>query len=410
MSLGIEAKLAKLAALSIHSGVGLLPGQELIISADVSCAPLVRMMQEEAYRAGAKNVFTLYSDEAGSLIRYLHGSSAALDYAPAWFYDAAAAALETGGAYLMVSAANPGLLKDIDPPRVAAAAKAHALASKKLRDVVSGAKANWCGIPYATVDWAKKVFPELADADALAKLWEAIFSTTRVDAEDPAAAWRGHCEHLEARAKFLTERRFEALHFKGPGTDLRVGLAVGHIWVSGRLRTENGAVCIPNMPTEEVFTMPHRNRVDGIVRSTKPLSVRGTVLEGIEVEFFAGRVVHARADRGEEQLTRLLETDEGARFLGEVALVPNSSCVSQTGLLFFNTLFDENAASHIALGQAYAETIEGGSKLSDSQKNRQGMNESLIHVDWMIGSSEIDVDGIAASGSPEPLMRSGEWA
>jgi aminopeptidase len=409
MSLSFDAKLSRFAALSIHSGLGLMPGQELIISADISCAPFVRLLQEEAYKAGAKSVFPLYSDEQGTLIRYRHGSSDAISYAPEWYYNAAAEMLENGGATLSISAGDPGLLKAVDPSLVAASSKAGAEASRRLRDVIVGAKANWCAVPYATPAWAKKVFPDDTEETAVQKLWEAIFATTRVDADDPTAAWSDHCSKLETHASLLNDRRFSALRFFGPGTDLKVGLADDHLWVAARLKAENGAICIPNMPTEEVFTMPHRDRVDGYVRSTKPLSLRGTVVEGIEVQFAAGRVVSAKASKGEDQLLRLIDTDEGARFLGEVALVPNSSAVSNTDLLFFNTLFDENAACHIALGQAYAETLRDVEALSDSERRSKGMNESLVHVDWMIGSGEVDVDGLGPDGSAYPVMRAGEW-
>ncbi len=409
MSSSFEANLAKLANLSVQTGVGLLPGQELIISGDIAFAPFVRLLQESAYKLGAKNVFVQYSDEQGTLIRYRNGNPEAIGYSAGWFHEAVAGMLEGGGAYLSITGGNPGLLKEVDPSLVAASSKAHAQAAKKLSNVIMEAKANWCGVPYATPAWAKLVFPEVSESEAIAKLWDAIFATTRVTEEDPIAAWDAHCSELERRSAYLNERQFHSLRFTGPGTDLTVGLADGHLWCSARLRADNGAVCIPNMPTEEVFTMPHRNRVNGVVRSTKPLSMRGTVLDGIEVEFENGKVVKAKAAKGEEQLLRLIDTDAGARFLGEVALVPNSSAVSQTNLMYFNTLFDENAASHIALGQAYAETLEGCSELTDEEKRGQGMNESLIHVDWMIGSGETDVDGVAADGTTEPLMRAGEW-
>ncbi len=223
------------------------------------------------------------------------------------------------------------------------------------------------------------------------------------------AAWKQHDATLHARAGRLNEKRYAALHFRGPGTDLRVGLADDHLWLGGGTTAGNGRYCIPNMPTEEVFTTPHKDRVEGRVTSTKPLSHQGTMIEEISVRFHDGRVVEAQAARGNEVLQRMIETDEGARRLGEVALVPHSSPIASSGLLFLNTLFDENAASHIALGQAYSTCVKQGDHLTPEQLAARGANDSLIHVDWMIGSNRIDVDGVSATGNLEPLMRAGEW-
>jgi aminopeptidase len=244
---------------------------------------------------------------------------------------------------------------------------------------------------------------------AVARLWDAIFAVCRVDAPDPVEAWLRHDAQLEQRARMLNEKRFAALHFRGPGTDLHVGLADDHLWLGGGTTARNGIRCIPNMPTEEVFTTPHKDRVHGHVRSTKPLSYQGMLIENIEVRFENGRIVQASATQGEGILRSMIDTDEGARRLAEVALVPHSSPISKSGLLFWNTLFDENAASHIALGQAYSTCIRGGDNLDSAQLAGKGANSSLIHVDWMIGSGEMDVDGVAVHGSSEPLMRRGEW-
>jgi aminopeptidase len=261
----------------------------------------------------------------------------------------------------------------------------------------------------ATPSWARQVFPDDSEPAAVARLWDAIFAVTRVDSPDAVQNWQTHDAQLQKRARFLNEKRFSALHFRGPGTDLRVGLADDHLWLGGGTTARNGIPCIPNMPTEEVFTTPHKDRVEGVVTSTKPLSYQGTLIEDIRVRFEGGRVVDATAKTGEAILRRMVETDDGAGRLGEVALVPHSSPISKRGLLFWNTLFDENAASHIALGQAYSTCIRDGDALDPSQLAGKGANSSLIHVDWMIGSGRIDVDGIGAGGSSEPLMRLGEW-
>jgi aminopeptidase len=283
------------------------------------------------------------------------------------------------------------------------------VATRGISEYIAGFQINWCLVGAASPGWAAQVFPNLPHEEALAKLWEGIFLTSRVLEDNPIQAWRSHSEKLEAKVEELNAMRLDALHFRGPGTDLRVGLVENHLWAGGRGTAKNGVLCSPNIPTEEVFTMPHRARVDGTVRSTKPLSVRGQIVDGIEVEFKDGAVVDANASKGLDTLQRLIDTDEGARRLGEVALVPNSAAVSRAGILFLNTLYDENAASHIALGRCYEENLHGLEDLSDDEKLERGANDSVIHVDWMIGSGEIDVDGLHADGSATPLMRAGEW-
>jgi aminopeptidase len=253
------------------------------------------------------------------------------------------------------------------------------------------------------------MFPDDAPDEALTKLWNAIFATSRVDSDDPVGAWKEHDADLHKRAAYLNEKRYSALRYRGPGTDFRLGLADDHLWLGGGTTAGNGFYCIPNLPTEEVFTTPHKARADGTVTASKPLSYQGTMIEGIQVRFAEGRIVEARATRGQEVLENLISTDDGARRLGEVALVPHSSPIAQSGLLFFNTLFDENAASHIALGQAYTSCLRDGDTLTPEQLAAKGANDSLIHVDWMIGSDKLDIDGITASDSAEPLMRKGEW-
>jgi aminopeptidase len=253
------------------------------------------------------------------------------------------------------------------------------------------------------------VFPDLAPAEAVERLWDVIFVTSRADQPDPIAAWTAHVQRVKSSMQWLNEQKFASLHFEGPGTDLVVGLADGHVWCGVESETKNGAVCSPNIPTEEVFTMPHADRVDGVVRSTKPLSLRGQVVDGIEVTFERGAVTSLRADKGEEVLRKLVETDEGAQRLGEVALVPHSSPISQTGLLFYSTLFDENAACHIALGRAYSETMADFDALPREEQRARGANDSLIHVDWMIGSGEVSVTGLSATGERVPVMSAGEW-
>ncbi|MBI5813528.1 MAG: aminopeptidase [Meiothermus silvanus] len=401
--------LDKLADVTVQVGLNLQRGQELVITAPIEALPLTRKITERAYQAGAKMVTTLYSDDAATLARYRFAPSDAFDYAPAWLYEGMAEAYAAGAARLAITGQNPALLKGQDPDRISRASKAQSIANRRALELIASFHINWSIVAYATVDWAKMVFPDLAEEQAVEKLWEAIFKASRLDTDDPVAAWAAHNANLHKRVQFLNEKRYAALHFKGPGTDLKVGLADDHVWSGGAAVAKNGVVCNPNIPTEEVFTTPHKDRVEGYVSSSKPLAYQGSLLDGIRVRFEGGRIVEASAKVGEDILKQLLETDEGARRLGEVALVPHSSPIAQSGILFYNTLFDENAASHIALGQAYSECIRGGDRLSREELAARGANASLIHVDWMIGSNEIDVDGITHTGQAEPLMRRGEW-
>ncbi|MFY9938943.1 MAG: aminopeptidase [Silvibacterium sp.] len=408
-----EQKLDRLAEVAIRVGLGLAPGQELVMTATLDTLPLVRRITEQAYKAGASLVTTLLADEEATLLRYRYASNDSFDYAAGWLYEGIANAFRNGAARLGVAGGNPSLLSKEDPEKVGRANRAVSKAYRPALELITRHDINWTIVAAATPAWAATVFPDLSPEEALARLWDAIFAASRVDTPDPVAAWKAHDSGLHRRAKLLNDKRYAALHFRAPGpgvgTDLRVGLADDHLWLGGGTTANNGRYCIPNMPTEEVFTTPHKARVDGTVTSTKPLSHQGTMIEKIAVRFEAGRVVEATAARGQEVLQRMIDTDDGARRLGEVALVPHSSPIAQSGLLFSNTLFDENAACHIALGQAYSTCLKDGDKLTPEQLATLGANDSLIHVDWMIGSGTMDVDGITATGNAEPLMRRGEW-
>ena len=409
VTLSHEEKLDRLAEVAVRVGLGLAPGQELVMTATVDTLPLVRRITEQAYKAGATLVTTLLSDEEAQLLRYKYASNESFDYAAGWLYEGIANAFRGGAARLAVAGGNPSLLSQQDPEKVGRANRAVSKAYRPALELITRHDINWTIVAAATPAWAGAVFPDLKADEALARLWDAIFAASRVDTPDPVAAWKAHDAGLHRRADLMNEKRYAALHFKAPGTDLKVGLADDHLWLSGGMTAGNGRYCIPNMPTEEVFTTPHKDRVEGTVRSTKPLSHQGTMIEGIAVRFESGRVVEAKAARGQEVLQRMIDTDDGARRLGEVALVPHSSPIAQSGLLFSNTLFDENAACHIALGQAYSSCLKNGDELSKEELAARGANESLIHVDWMIGSGEMDVDGITASDEAEPLIRRGEW-
>lgn len=403
-------KLDKLAEVAIKVGLQLQKGQDLVLTAPLVAVPLVRLITAHAYKAGASTVTTFYSDEETTLARYRHGHDDSFDRAPNWLYDGMAKAYETGAARLAISGDNPMLLASEDPAKVGRANKATSIAYKPALEHISNFDINWNICSYPNPSWAKLVFPDLPIEEAVRKLADAIFAASRVDREDPVAAWAEHNSELKKRSTWLNGERFAALHFTGPGTDLTVGLADGHEWHGGASTAKNGVTCNPNIPTEEVFTTPHALKVEGHVSSTKPLSHQGTLIDNIQVRFEGGRIVEAKASKGEAVLNKVLDTDEGARRLGEVALVPHSSPISASGILFYNTLFDENASCHIALGQCYSKCFLNGASLSQEQIKAQGGNSSLIHIDWMIGSDKVDIDGIRTDGSKVPVMRQGEWA
>ncbi|CAH0339139.1 aminopeptidase [Rhizobium sp. CECT 9324] len=403
-------KLEKLGEVAVKVGLQLQAGQDLVITAPIAALPLVRHITKHAYLAGAGIVTTFYSDEETTLSRYAHGADESFDRASGWLYEGMAKAYANGAARLAVAGDNPMLLSGQDPAKVARANKANSIAYKPALEYISNFDINWNICSYPNPSWAKLVFPDVPVEIAVAKLADAIFAASRVDQPDPVAAWKTHNGELAKRSGWLNGQRFAALHFTGPGTDLTVGLADGHEWHGGASVAKNGVTCNPNIPTEEVFTTPHALKVEGHVSSTKPLSHQGTLIDNIQVRFEAGRIVEAKATKGEEVLNKVLDTDEGARRLGEVALVPHSSPISASGILFYNTLFDENASCHIALGQCYSKCFLDGATLSQDQIKAQGGNASLIHIDWMIGSDKVDIDGVRADGSKVPVMRKGEWA
>jgi len=411
-SLSFDEKLDRLAEVAVRVGLGLRAGQELVLTAPIEALPLVRRITDHAYRAGALLVTTLYADDPCVLSRYEHAPDASFDYAPVWLQDGIATAFKNGAARMAIAGTNPALLGGQDPAKVARANVAASKAAKPAMELITRHEINWTIVSAATPEWAKLVFPDEPVDAAMANLWEAIFHASRITGDDPVADWLAHGARLKQRVDLLNAKRYAALHFKSAdgSTDLKVGLADQHLWAGGGTTAGNGVYCQPNIPTEECFTTPHKDRVDGVVKASKPLSHQGTLIENIRCRFAGGKIVEATATAGEDVLNRLISTDDGARRLGEVALVPASSPIAASGILYWSTLFDENAASHIALGQAYSTCLIGGEKMDDDALATLGANSSLIHVDWMIGSAQMDVDGIAANGEAEPLMRKGEWA
>ena len=409
--LSFEEKLKNLATLALKVGVNLQPGQRLVLTGPIEATELLREITRQAYELGAPYVRTTYLDAQQDLIRALHAGDDTLETVDEEQVAMSKASMERGDALLRVAGSDPALLAAADPDRVAKITRAQRTASQEVSGLIQRSFMPWSIIACAVPAWATRVFPDVPESEAVDRLWDAIFQATRADQPDSVAAWEEHLATLEKARNHLQSRNFRALHLKGPGTDLRLGLADDHRWESGGLRSEkSGQFFVANMPTEEVFTAPHARHVDGVISSSKPLSYQGQLIDGFQLTFKDGAVVEAKAESGQATLDKLLDMDEGARRLGEIALVPDQSPISQSGLLFYNTLFDENAASHVALGRAYETTFRDGTKRELSELQEDGFNHSLVHVDFMFGSADMDVDGELADGSTEPVMRAGAWA
>lgn len=411
--LTFEQKLHNYAQLAVQTGVGLRPGQRLLIESPIEAAPLARALVAAAYDAGASFVDVRWDDDAVNLLRYQKAPEGSFEQLSRWRVDAELEMVEEGGAVLAIRATDPNLLGGVEPGRVSAQARALGAYRKPYSRQVMTNAVNWNLITAPLAAWAALIFPEADPEKAVAQHWDAIFAATRADQPDPIAAWEAHLAALKIRREYLTAKGYAALHFRDAetGTDLTVGLADDHVWGGGASTGTSaaGGEFVPNIPTEEVWTAPHRDRVDGVAYSTKPLSYQGVLIDGIRIRFEGGRAVEVSAEKGEATLKELIAADEGAAHLGEVALVPHSSPISQSGLFFFHTLYDENAASHIALGAAYRFNVAGGTSMTDEEFAAHGGNDSIVHVDWMIGSPGMDVDGITKSGDCEPVMRKGEF-
>ena len=404
-----ENKIDKLANLAVKRGVGLQKGQNLLITAPIESLPLVRKIAEYAYKEGASIVTPLFTDSDITLSRFKYAPDASFDSATDWLFNGMGEAFDNNTARMAIAGDDPMLLSQMDPDKVSRANKAMAKAYKPARERITEFKINWNIVSWPGSAWASRVFPELPLDEAIVKLADAIFDASRASVDDPIQAWDDHNEKLRIKTNWLNEKNFAALQYNGPNTNLRVGLADEHEWMGGASKAQNGIICNPNIPSEEVFTTPHAYKVDGTVSSTKPLSYQGTLIDDIKVTFKEGKIIEAHASKGEEVLQKVLKSDEGASRIGEVALVPHSSPISQSGIIFYNTLFDENAASHIALGQCYSKCFKGELDLTKEEISKRGGNSSMIHIDWMIGSDQIDVDGIDQSGNPIPIFRKGEW-
>ncbi|MGT2925761.1 aminopeptidase [Streptococcus cuniculipharyngis] len=403
--------LKKYAQLLIAKGVNVQKGHTLVLAIDVRQHEFARLLVQEAYAKGASEVVVDYTDEVVTREKYLHADQDRLTTIPQYMVDRSNYFLDKKASRLVILSANPNAYAAVDPSRLSAATKALNTALEKQRNAMQANKFSWNLGAAASPEWAAMVFPDLETSEEqVDALWDAIFKMNRVYDEDPIKSWDEHEAKLTAKAKILNDMQFDALHYTAPGTDLTLGMPKNHVWEAAGSYNAQGEKFIANMPTEEIFTAPDYRRADGVVSSTKPLSYAGVVIENMTFTFKDGQIVDVKADKGEETLKRMIEENDGARSLGEVALVPHKTPISLSGLTFFNTLFDENASNHLAIGAAYAHSIEGGVDMSREELKEAGLNNSSTHVDFMIGSDQMDIDGITADGKRVPIFRGGEWA
>ena len=416
MSFPSQESLQKYAEVIVRIGLNLRAGQRLLINSLTTrgvllhTAPLVREVAKAAYKAGARYVDVLWGDEELLKLRVQMAPRDSFDEFSEWQVKAIMDLFEQDGALLTIRSNNPDLMADQDAEIVGQVQKVYLQKYEEFSNLLGQNLLNWLVVAAAGPVWATRVFPDLEPAEAEKKLWEAIFAITRVDQPDPVTAWEKHVKELHARSEYLNAKQYGSLHYVAPGTDLTVGLPQGHFWNSAGSTAQNGVFYIANMPTEEIFTLPHKDQINGHVSASMPLSYSGSLMEDFVLTFENGHAVKAMAKKNEAVLQRLVSTDEGSSSLGEVALVPHSSPIAQSGLLYYDPLIDENAASHLALGRAYKFTLKGAEKLSDEDFKARGGNVSMVHVDFMVGSGKMNIDGLNADGSTEPVMRNGEWA
>lgn len=407
----LKESLEKFAKLAIKTGVNLQPGQGLFLAAPIEAADFANLVAEEAYKAGAKDVDMRWKDDGTDRLRLNYAPMDALEHIPDWKFAAQNAAVKDNYAVLHIYGPNPDLFNGIDGARVGAFMKASSQGLKSYMQSIMKDETQWSIIAYPTQAWAKKVFPDEPVEEAQKLLMEEILRISRVSGnDDPIAAWDVHNETMHKASDFMNRKKFKQLIYHAPGTDLTIDLPAGHIWSGGSGPSTSGVPFNANIPTEEVFTLPDKRGVNGTVSSTMPLNSDGRIIDHFSLTFKDGEVVDFKAEKGEDALKHLLDSDPGARRLGEVALVPHHSPVSESGLVFYNTLFDENASCHIALGKAYPTCIEGGNDLDEAGLDKAGVNDSLIHEDFMVGSAELDIDGITSDGERIPVFRQGAWA
>lgn len=407
-----EENLQKYAKLLVSKGINVQEGHTVVINIDVEQASFARLLVKEAYALGAEEVVVKWADDVITREKYLHTPEERLTDIPQYKIDESNDMLERKASRLSVRSSDPDALNGVDSKKLGAVMTATSKALMAQRIATQANKVSWTVASASGAAWAAKVFPELeTEEEQVDALWDEIFKTCRVYEENPIKAWDDHETRLRSKADVLNEEQFDALHYTTPeGTDLTVGMPKNHIWDSAGALNAQGEEFVANMPTEEVFSAPDGRRIDGVVKSTKPLSYSGNIIDGMTFTFKDGSVVEVSAEKGEDVLKNLVEDNDGARSLGEVALVPHKSPISQSGLVFFNTLFDENASNHLALGSAYAFSVQGGTEMSQEELAEAGLNRSNVHVDFMIGSETMNIDGIRKDGSKMPIFRNGDWA
>ncbi|MBE6089430.1 MAG: aminopeptidase [Clostridium beijerinckii] len=401
--------LRKYAELVVKKGINLQDKQQLLINSPIECAEFARLIAEEAYEAGAINVIVDYNDEELALIKYNKAPMESFKREPKHAVLLREQLIKEKTAFISISARDPELLSGVDPNKISTLAKTANRAMKDVSAAMMSNEVQWCVVSIPTKGWARKVFPDLSEADAVENLWDSIFSIVRADKESPIEAWNEHLEKLKNRKDYLNEKNFKYLYYKSEGTDLTVELPEGHLWLSGEENSKDGINFVANIPTEEVFTLPKRDGVNGYVTSKKPLNYGGNLIDNFKLTLKDGKIVDFTAEKGEEILKGLLDTDEGARYLGEVALVGYNSPISNSGLIFFNTLFDENASCHFAFGKAYPTCLKDGDNMSEEELIKNGANDSLTHVDFMVGSEELEIIGETAEGEKIQVFKNGDW-
>lgn len=406
-----KENLAKYAKLLVSTGINVQPGHTVQLTIGVEQAELARLIVKEAYAHGAKEVLVNWLDDVIARERLVNVDVELLEQVHPQRITEMNFLLERKASRLVVLSDDPGAYDGVDPEKLSRNARALSQALNPMRQATQANKISWTLAAASGLEWAKKVFPNAtSDEEAVGLLWDQIFKTCRIYEEDPIKAWEEHEARLVAKAKVLNDEQFVKLHYTAPGTDLVLGMPKNHLWEAAGSVNAQGEHFIANMPTEEVFTAPDYRVADGYVTSTKPLSYNGNIIEGIKVTFKDGEIVDVTAEKGDEVMKKLVFDNAGARGLGEVALVPDKSPISQSGVTFFNTLFDENASNHLAIGQAYAFSIEGGTEMSQEELKEAGLNRSDVHVDFMIGSNKMNIDGIREDGTRVPIFRDGEWA
>lgn len=406
-----DEKLKDYAKLIVKKGINIQEGQPVFITSPIDLAYLVREITKEAYKAGSSEVYTNWTDDELTLLKYENAPMEVFENFPQWAVDRRKDFLDRNAAFISFHAENPSLLKDVDPKKILAASKASNIANKENSQYLMNDINSWCVVSAPVLGWAKEVFPDMEDKEAMDELWEKIFYTTRCDLEDPILEWDKHVENMDRHADFLNEKKFKYLHYTNKkGTDLKVELPKDHIWLSAGSTNAKDTVFIANIPTEEVFTLPLKTGVNGTLYSAKPLSYNGNLIDEMRFEFKDGKVVEYDAKIGREYLTDMFAVDEDGKYLGEVALVPHDSPISNSNIIFKNTLYDENASCHFAFGQAYPTCLENGAKLSREELDEKGVNDSLIHVDFMVGTEDLDIEGITENGEKIAIFKDGNWA